>query len=114
MNFTGLWKVLVFAISILATLVIGPALVLGPCTSPTVVICVCTGIGIAVGVKLKDLSWSIMMGCAGLVASLTVLYVSAALGGGLFGWSLAFLASVFSTTTTIIVAMLVMPKNTKF
>ena len=111
MNFKGLEKVLLVVILLLAALVILPALLLASFASPTVLVCVCGAVGFGFGMYLRETSWSIMMAVAGCVAALTLLYVSAALGGGILAWLAAFVATVVSTSLTIIIGLFCMPKK---
>ncbi|MBY0550657.1 MAG: hypothetical protein K2W95_25485 [Candidatus Obscuribacterales bacterium] len=110
MNFKGLEKFAVIVILMLAAALVVPALILAAWTSPAVLVCVCAAIGVGFGVWLKDVRWSITMGSAGSVAALTLLYVSAALGGGVLAWLAAFVATVLSTSLTILFGFLCVPK----
>lgn len=105
----GWGKVAVILILMLAATVVVPALLLAAWTSPTVLACVCAAIGTSFGVWLKDVRWSITMGAAGAVAALTLLYVSAELGGGVLAWLTAFFATVLSTSLTITVGFCCLP-----
>lgn len=111
MNFQGIGKVLFIAILLLAALVIVPALLLAAWTSPAVLVCVCAGVGFSFGLFLKAKGWPAMMGAAGCVAAVTLLYVSAALGGGIAAWFAAFVATVVSTSLTISVGLFLLPKK---
>lgn len=110
MNFKGLEKFAVFAVVLLALALIIPALVMAVWMSPTGLACVCAGIGISFGVWLKSVRWSIVMGSAGLVAAITLVWLSALLGGSALAWTAALIASVFSTSAAIFFGFVCLPK----
>lgn len=110
MNFNGLEKFAVVVVLLLAAVLAVPAILLASWTSPQALACACAGIGIAIGVWLKEPRWSIVMGSAGVVAAVTLIWVSALLGGGALAWGVAFMATIFSTSATIFFGFVCLPK----